>query len=168
LKQEAKLEEEAKEAEEEAAMLPKPKFCIKCDDDEAEDNPKKKKKRPKYRAPEYIIVLDDLSAELKSRSLVALLKMNRHFKAKIIISSQYLNDLVPESIKQLDVFCLFKSFTDDKLFEIWQKTDLSIEFSVFEKLYKDATKEKYSFLYVDTRHDEYRKQFNIKYDLGSI
>lgn len=64
-----------------------------------EDEPKEKKKKSKkskYLAPEYMIIFDDLSSELKSRSLLSLLKFNRHFKAKLIISSQWLHDLLPE------------------------------------------------------------------------
>ena len=47
----------------------------------------KKQRKSKYRAP-------DLSTELKSRSLLALLKKNRHYRSKLIISSQWLHDLL--------------------------------------------------------------------------
>ena len=78
------------------------------DEDENEE-PKKKKKKSKYLAPEYMIIFDDLSSELKSRSLLSLMKFNRHFKAKLIISSQYLNDLLPESRKQIDLWLISKA-----------------------------------------------------------
>ena len=71
---------------------------------------KKKSKKAKFLAPEYMIIFDDLISELKSRSLFSLLKPHRHFKAKLIISSQWLNDLLPESRKQIDLFLLFKGF----------------------------------------------------------
>ena len=67
-----------------------------------------KERKSKYQAPEYMIVFDDLSDELKSKSLFTLMKKNRHFKTKLIISSQWLHDLLPESRKQLDVFIIFK------------------------------------------------------------
>ena len=70
---------------------------------EPEPEKKKKVKKSKYRCAEYMIVLDDLSNELKSKSLLTLLKKNRHYKSKIIISSQWLHDLLPESRKQIDV-----------------------------------------------------------------
>ena len=72
----------------------------------------KKSKKAKFLAPEYMIIFDDLSSELKSRSLLSLLKFNRHFKAKLIISSQWLHDLLPESRKQIDLFLIFKGFSD--------------------------------------------------------
>ena len=55
---------------------------------EKEVTTKKKHKKCEYQAPEYIIIFDDLSSELKSQSLLTLLRKNRHFKTKLIISSQ--------------------------------------------------------------------------------
>src|SRR6185437_11733738 len=75
---------------------------------EETDKKRKKERVSKYQAPEYIIIFDDLSSELKSRSLLSLLKFNRHFKSKLIISSQWLHDLLPESRKQIDLFLIFK------------------------------------------------------------
>jgi len=81
-----------------------------------EDKKKKRKERKcKYQSPEYIIIFDDLSSELKSPSLISLMKFNRHFKSKLIISSQYLNDLKPESRKQLHLIMIFKGFAEKKI-----------------------------------------------------
>jgi hypothetical protein len=121
---------------------------------------KKKPRKSKYIDCEYIIVLDDLSTELKSKSLVGLLKKNRHAKAKIIVSSQYYLDLLPESRKQIDYFLLFKSQTDDKLQAIYKDADISIPYEKFHQLYVGATQEPYSFLYVDCREDKFRKNFD--------
>jgi hypothetical protein len=125
----------------------------------AEGKPKKPRKS-KFIDCEYIIVFDDLSTELKSKSLVGLLKKNRHFKAKIIIASQYYLDLLPESRKQMDYFLLFKSQSLDKLQAIYKDADLSIDYETFLKLYKDATEEKYSFLYIDCGQESFRKKFD--------
>ena len=114
-------------------------------DDEDEEKPRKEK----LRSPEHIIILDDLSTELKNKSITALLKKNRHFKAKIIISSQYLNDLLPESRKQLDYFILFRGHPKKKVEEIHRDCDASIPLDEFYDMYKFATEEPYSFLYVD-------------------
>jgi hypothetical protein len=133
--------------------------------DEPESEEEEKEKDSKYRAPEYMIILDDLSTELKSKSLVSLLKKNRHFKSKIIISSQYWNDLLPESRKQLDYILLFKSMPENKLKEIYRDADLSIDYETFLKLYRYSTKEPYNFFYIDCVNDEYRKNFNMKFNL---
>ena len=86
--------------------------CTKNDDNNKKG---KKEKKSKYLTPEYIIIFDDLSSELKSKSLLSLLKFNRHFKAKLIISSQWLHDLLPESRKQIDLFLIFKGFSEEKI-----------------------------------------------------
>lgn len=134
--------------------------CIKFNDEEEGEKIEKKKRKSKYRAPEYIIVLDDISSELKSRSLLALLKKNRHYRAKIIISSQWVNDLLPESRKQLDLWLIFKGFPEKKMQEVYRDTDSSIGFELFYKIYRKATKKPYSFLYIDTRADQFRVNFN--------
>jgi hypothetical protein len=127
-------------------------------DEEEEEAPKQRKS--KYLSPEYIIILDDLSSELKSQSLVALLKKNRHLKAKIIVSSQYLNDLLPEARRQIDYHLIFAGMNKQKLETIYKDADIGVPFDKFEEIYKEATKEKYSFLYIDTRTDSFRKGFN--------
>ena len=117
-------------------------------------------KKTKYLAPEYIIIFDDLSNELKSKSLVTLLKKNRHFKCKIIISSQHYNDILPESRKQADYMLIFKNITEKKLIEIHKDINVAVTFDEFMELYRFATKDKFNFLYVDCVNDEYRKNFN--------
>lgn len=132
-------------------------------DSEEEEKPKKK---AKFRSPEYLIIFDDLSNELKNPALVSLLKKNRHFKSKIIVSSQYLNDLLPQSRKQIDIFMIFKGQPESKLDEIYRDADLAITKEEFYDLYKIATKENYSFLYVDRFNDTFRRNFNYEFQLN--
>jgi len=100
---------------------------------------KRKKKLPKYQAPGYIFILDDMSRLLREPSITEFLKMHRHFKAKIIISSQYPNDILPESWLQLDYIILFKGHPDKKLEEIYKVADIPISLNRFIQLYKFAT-----------------------------
>jgi len=133
-------------------------------DEEEEATPQKRKeKKSKYQSPEYIIVFDDLSSELKSRSLLSLLKFNRHFKSKLIISSQWLHDLLPESRKQIDLFLIFKGFPEDKIALIYKDCDSSVPFETFYEIYKRSTKYPHSFMYIDTRSDEFRRNFDCKF-----
>ena len=164
LKDEAKEEFEEEQLEERISRieLSLSKRCpIQTDYDiDEEENEEKKVKREKYKAPEIIIVLDDLSNQLKSKTLVCLLKNNRHFKSKIILSSQYLNDLLPEARKQLDYFLLFRGQPVKKLEEIHRDADVHIDFEEFCDIYKFATEKPYSFLYIDTNNCEFRRNFN--------
>ena len=120
----------------------------------------RKKRKEKLIAPEIIFVLDDLSKELRYASVATLLKSNRHYKCKVIMSSQYLLDLDPQSIRQLDYILVFAGQTQDKLLRIYEGADLSIPFESFVKFYYYATAGKYNFLYIDTTNEQYRKNFN--------
>jgi hypothetical protein len=157
------LQNEAKAEREEEEKKPNEKIRKKCsiimcqeDTDEEDEKPKK----TKYRAPDYIIILDDLSTELKNKSVDSLLKKNRHYRSKIIISSQYLNDLNPSSRKQMDYWLIFKGQPTNKIEAIHRDCDTSLTLENFEKVYKYCTLEKYSFMYVDTTDDIIRRNFN--------
>ena len=173
------LKREAKEEEQKANRSEDEMDDIdKCDDilarlgsgqasREEKEEPEKKPRRSKYQAPEYIIVFDDLSSELKSGSLLSLLKFNRHFKSKLIISSQWLHDLLPESRKQIDLFLIFKGFPDDKVALIYKDCDSGVPFDTFLRIYKKATKKPHSSMYVDTRSDQFRCNFDKQFIIHS-
>jgi len=131
--------------------------------EESEDEDAPKQKRSKYLEPEYMIIFDDINSELKSKSLVSLLKWNRHYKSKVIISSQWLHDLLPDSRKQLDLFLIFKGFPEEKLALIYKDCDSSIPFDLFTKIYYKSTKMPHSFMYIDTRADSFRRNFDSKF-----
>ena len=152
-------EEPAPESDESPPSKHKNVLLVSDDEDEEE-----KKPRSKYRASEYIFVFDDLSTELKSKSLIALTKKNRHYKSKCIISSQYLNDILPEMRLQMDYWLVFAGQNDAKLEEIYRHADLSISFEQFKRIYAIATDERYSFLYI-SRDGEFRKNFSHKIEL---
>ena len=119
-----------------------------------------KKRKPKKIAQKYIIIFDDISTELKDPNISHLLKTNRHYKSKVIISSQWLNDIPPMARRQIDVYLIFSGVNQDKLLELFNNSDLNINFDEFIKLYKMATSEKYSFFYVDASNCKYRINFN--------
>lgn len=146
-------QEEEKEEEKEEEPKKKIKF---------EEQKKKKEYKPKKLSPEVCFIFDDASDMIKNPSLATLLKKNRHLKSNVIISSQYLHDLKPESIKQLDYFIAFKSFSEEKLQLVHKNLDLSIDFSKFWNIYQHCTNKPYSFLYVNVRTDEFRCNFNKK------
>jgi len=132
------------------------------------DEPKDKKKReykPKKKSVEICFIFDDTSDMLRNPAVSTLLKKNRHLKANVIISSQYLHDLQPSSIKQLDYFIAFKSFSDDKLALIHKGLDLSINFNELLNIYQHCTEKPYSFLYINVRSEEYRCNFNKKIEI---
>ena len=64
----------------------------------------------------------------KSKSLLTLLKKNRHYKSKIIISSQWLHDLLPESRKQIDVYIIFAGFSMKKIEECYKDSHIQTKY----------------------------------------
>ena len=119
-----------------------------------------KKKRLKTKAPQYIIVFDDLGQDLRNKSIATFLKKNRHLKAKVIMSSQWLHDVHPQGIRQLDYMIAFKNFTDDKLLHMYRQLDISTPFEDFVRYYKYATSKPYGFLWIDCVKDKFRSGFN--------
>ena len=95
-------------------------------------------RKPRLIIPEYIIVMDDLSIELRNPNVSHLLKRNRHFRSKVIMSSQYLHDLKPESIQQLDYILIWPGITESKLIKIYENLNLAIPYSLFKTLYENA------------------------------
>lgn len=140
------------------------KICL-FGDEYKKKRKKKKPKKPKMISPEYVFIFDDLSKQLRLNSVTRLLKANRHIFAKILISSQYLHDLQPEAIQQLDNAILFANIIRKKLEIIYEGLDLHIEFETFLQLYINATKDKYSFLYIDRNNCEFRENFNKLYTI---
>ena len=124
---------------------------------------KRKPKKPKFQEPEIMIILDDIGNQLKTPSLLKLLTWNRHFRAKVIISTQYLCHLLPESRKMIDLWLIFAGHPEAKLKAIYDDADINIPFEDFQRLYKKATKHKHSFLYIDSERGEFRKNFNQKF-----
>jgi len=149
------------EHDDEKEKKPKIKYII-CND---EDDEKPKHRKEKKMSPEYVFVFDDLGAEMRNPAVNLLLKTNRHYRCKVILSSQYVNDLMPESLKQIDYFLLFGGHSIDKLEKIYKDADLPVTFDLFLQLYKNATENKFNFLYIDTRDIKFRKNFNVEYQM---
>jgi len=119
--------------------------------------------KPKKISPEYIFVFDDISSELKNPAVYKLLKMSRHLKASVYISTQYIHDIMPQGLKQAEYFILFKSFSEDKLEHLYHMLDLSISLEKFIDIYKYVMKDaKYDFLFIDIKNEQFRKNFNKK------
>lgn len=121
---------------------------------------KAKKKKTLY--AEHIFCLDDLGSDMRNKAVSQLLKTNRHFKSKVFLLGHSLTDIEPSARKQLDYALIFKSFSEEKLKDLYRDLDLSLDFDDFIKAYHYATLQPYSFLYISTKSDELRKNFNEK------
>jgi hypothetical protein len=127
----------------------------------------RKSKKPKENACKIIFVLDDLSGEIKDPVVARLLKKNRHFKCKVLLSSQYFNDIELQGRMNLNYVLLYKGLEQSlkKLQEIYNNLNISVPFNKFIDVYKYCTKEPYHFMYIDVENSEFRLDFTHKIDI---
>jgi hypothetical protein len=148
---------EAKEKGEERKHKPK---LIKFADDEDDILIKIKKYKPKKISPKVLFIFDDFSGDLKNTKIVQLLKHHRHYKSKVIISSQYTKDILPESRNQIDFWLVFKGHGAENLKDIYERCNIPLSLDEFIHMYNEVTKEPYNFLYIDKAKSKYRHNFN--------
>lgn len=124
----------------------------------------KRPKKPKI-PPMYYLICDDQGTANRHASMQKLMKKNRHCTVRLLISTQFITDIAPSSIRQLDYLIIMKGQPDKRLQEIHSKAAMSIDYADFVKLYNDATEAPYSFLYCDLHSCVFRENFNIQYQL---
>ena len=140
--------------------------CLTMDCDP--DPKQKKPRKPKFKAPKIIFVFDDLSGELKKPCFTELLKFHRHFLSKVIVSSQYWNDIAVEARRQINYVLLFKGLSESpaKLKEVYDNTGgMGVTFDVFIGIYRFCTAKQFNFMYMGIDDVEFRKNFNYRIDL---
>ena len=117
------------------------------------------KKEKAKKEPSYFFIFDDLGEEMRHKSIYKWLLKQRQFMAKTILSSQAINNLMPNSIGQLDYILIFGGQREDAIVKLKNKLDLPVSDEDFLSLYRYATGEKYHFLYIDRREVLFRKDF---------
>lgn len=125
--------------------------------------PKKREVKDKYISPELIFILDDQGTLLRDVTVSNLVKDHRHYKSKVIISSQYVHDLRPEAITQLNYIIIFGKQPEEKLKKVWEYLNLALSYETFLYRYKLATEKPYNFLYIDRDNEKYRVNFNREF-----
>lgn len=131
-------------------------------DSEEEEKPKKRKKI----APEFILVFDDLGDEISKNKIFAfLIKKNRHFKVKTIISSQDWMDFPKGSRPCIDYALLFKDVPESRLKAIHEQLSITIPYNKFLETYYTVTSVPFSFLYIDRNKKKFRRNFNEELEI---
>jgi len=119
--------------------------------------------------PEYIIIFDDISNEIRDKSVVKLCKNSRHYRSKILLSTQSITDLHPHQFAQLDYLAVFKDFNNEQVKQIYDRIQPNLSYEEFQLLYKAITSEKVgrdhnSFMLVDRANQKYRQDLNCTID----
>ena len=110
-------------------------------------------------------MFDDLSTSMRLPSFNKFIKTHSHYKSKVIISSQSVKDIMPEARVNINFLILFKGIKNDLLETIYEDFKIKLEWNDFIDLYNDATHQRFSFLYIDTASNIYRRNFDTIYDL---
>ena len=136
---------------------------------------KKKKRKKKDQPPEYFIVTDDNSGYLRKPEILKLIKNSRHFKTKIVISTQAVSDVHPHVFAQMDYLALFKDFNEDSLDFLYSKLQLRATLEEFKVLYHFVTgaktkeeKDKRNFILINLPTETYYINLNKKIVLSDI
>lgn len=117
---------------------------------------KPKKRIPKKVSPQYILIIDDLSHQMKraaAASIASLLKESRHLRMMVILSSQCVTDLPTNARAQCKSCILFKGMGAMRLETIHAELANYVPKKVFMKAYNRATREPFSWLKLDKIND---------------
>lgn len=139
-------------------------FASKKEDDKDDKDVDQKRR---VIAPELLIVFDDMPVEeLRHKLVYNILKKNRHYKAQIIISSQYGLDINTNSRKQIDYWLLLGGLQETMLKNIYNSGGFSVNQEIFMRMYKQATREQYGFLLASAIFEDYRINFNEQFTIS--
>jgi len=117
-----------------------------------------------HRKPRNLLIFDDCMADLPSstqKSVVnRIFTTSRHFKTNVIVTTQKFSKLNTTIRANADYISVWKSNSKHEVETL--EEDLNVSKGVFEKVYKYATDEPYSFLHVtfNAGHPNFFKKFD--------
>lgn len=128
--------------------------------------PSESKKEEDYEtsAPEHWVIIDDMDQEqLRAKCLDNNLKKCRHYKARILISTQHIIHVTPSALTQLSMVCFWKGFSPNYMAKLHDRLAMHavIDFKQFWLLYSMATKEDHSFLTYYLTDGSFRSGFSM-------
>ena len=114
---------------------------------------------------EYCVILDDLSEEIKRNPYIsALLKSSRHHSIRnLLLSTQDVKDLLPTSWFNIDNTLLFAKQNIERIQHFHDITGLDLPLPLFIEIWRDATRAKHNFLYVQVPEEKFYKNFSEEY-----
>lgn len=125
----------------------------------------KKKKKPKTPLIEFIVVMDDVSEEIRNKYVNALQKKYRHYRLKIILASHNTTDFSPHQWANVAYVALFRGFNEEEIEKIYERIQPKISREAFYILYEEITREGRDFLLIDRHKGEYRKNLDERLEI---
>lgn len=136
-------------------------FCFWFNKKPTKKSKEKKKIEEERKKMNFIIILDDLTRDLRHNTIEAIVKKSRHYHARVILSSQSLKDLNPSAHTQIYALCLFKGLSEADLEYIFIRYAMWLKMEKFKEIYDEVIEEKkYNFLTVLPFENELRKNLN--------
>jgi hypothetical protein len=133
---------------------------------QGEEIKEKKPRKESKQAPDRIFLFDDISEDLRSKSVAKLSRQFRHYQSKFIIATQYWKDLSKGARESTNCFIMFKGLPADKLEELRYSKGITVPQKEFERMYQIATEDIRDFFYIDCKRKDFRKNFNQKFILA--
>lgn len=131
------------------------------DIDEMEDLLKLIIEDQKHNDEPILIIIDDLIDKLRGKVLSNLCTRYRHYKISLILTTQYYKGVSPIIRNNSSHWILYKSHLDKEKMKIEEDFN---SYSQFLEYYKEATNEKYHFLYINQEKRELWADFiNLLY-----
>jgi hypothetical protein len=133
-------------------------------------NPEEKDKN-KIMVPAHLFIYDDLSRELRSKTLTRITKEFRHYKIYNIISTQDYMDIPKDAREMVQIFILFPGVAEDRLKKVHIEAGIDptkINFRLFKFIYRNITSQPHQFLFINRVKDDYRHNFDKQIDIEAI
>ncbi len=117
-----------------------------------------KENKSKYEYPRTIMYFDDLTAdELRSPELDHLFKTNRHHGVLNILCCHNMTHISPTCREASNLLFVFRGMSQSQLDDIYKWCNPPMDKKTFYRVYKKATEEPRSFLFIDLDTKEMRK-----------
>ena len=123
---------------------------------------KKQKEEDPDNLENILLIFDDVisSKEFENRRSIftKLFSMGRHFQITIFLSSQVYN-MIPKSIRKMAYYNIIFKFPESELPEILEENCSFLSKKDFERVYREATKDKYDFLFLQIKEQRMLEKF---------
>lgn len=122
-----------------------------------------------YEYVPFIFIFDDLSQELRDPHIAHFVKQIRHHRCKMIMSSQSWTDSMPGARENVRLWYIFRGFDRPILKKIREAIAFpNLSEEELERIYKDATRDPFSFLHVNGWQNKIMSNYSKIYDLDSL
>ena len=137
---------------------------------EALPKSKPEKKKKGKLAPEYVLIIDDLSSLCRHKSITRLLCKARHMKMRVFIAIHSIMDIQPAAWGQLANIFLFPNISEERVEQVADKCGLTFRGDTKKRrvlcdLYDQATATPYNFLNCNTQEMTFHKNFDEQFQV---